>query len=262
MKTMQCLFLFATIIISLPVLADSYNVNAPSTSSGSYAVTWSNSSGAYYTLQERRNDGSWVDILTSTSLTYKSFNKVVGGVYYYRIMHRSACYYYCYNGPYYYYYSAIDSISITIANGVKPVAPTNIQGPTSDNDGVFPVTWNPPSDFVDYYTIQQQKDNGAWTTVGTTEASVKWMTNMINGSYKFRVRSCNTNGCGNYSAYFYGSVNVAINASSPTSIAYGYDELGRLKSVVDSKAGYSNYVYDEAGNRVQVQTNNDKGNSN
>lgn len=264
MRPILYLLLLATSIFSAPLFADSYNVSAPSTSTGSYTVTWTNSSSSYFTLQERRNGGSWVDIMTSSTYTYKSFNKAVGGVYDYRIKHSSPCYRYCSNGPYYYYYSSIDTTNVTITNGVKPSAPSNLAGPSNDNDGVFSVYWNPPNDIVDYYTLQQQKNGGSWTTVGTTEASVIWLTNMSNGTYKYRVRSCNTNGCGSYNAYFNynGSVNVSINTSAPVTISYGYDELGRLEVVSDSKAGGSTFTYDDAGNRVQVTTNNDKGKSN
>ena len=260
---MRALYYCVGILIvftAYPAVSADYNLNAPSASDGSYAVTWSNTYGAYYTLQERRNGGSWQNVLTSTSVTYKSFVKAVTGVYDYRIAHSSPCYYYCPNGTSFVYYSAIDSTNVTVVNGVKPSYPGNVQGPSNDNDGVFAITWLAPNDIVDSYNVQQLYNNGSWYSVGTTDKTVMWMTGRANGNYKYRVRSCNGNGCGSYSTYFYGQVSVYLNASSNVNITYKYDELGRLISVVDSKSGSSAFTYDDAGNRVEVTTNKDKGN--
>lgn len=255
----HCVIIYV-LLTSHVALAANYNLNAPSTSSGSYTVTWSNPNGSVYTLQERRNNGEWVDSLTSTSVTYKTLNKAVSGTYDYRIMHAVPCYHYCPNGNYFIYYSAIDSTNVTVLNGVKPRYPSNIQGPSNDNDGVFPITWVTPNDIVDSYDVQQRVNNGAWYYVGSTDKTVMWMTDRGNGSYKYRVRSCNSNGCGSYSTYFYGQVYVSHNTSASVNITYKYDELGRLISVADAKSGYSQFTYDDAGNRVEVTTNSDTGN--
>lgn len=242
----------------------SYTLNAPASSSGSYTVTWSNTSGSYYTLQERRDGGNWQDVLTSTTVTSKAFTKAVTGIYDYRIEHRIPCYYYCYNGSYNLYHSSIDTTNVTVTNGALPSYPNNVGGPSNDNDGVFAITWEAPADIVDSYTVQQKVNGGSWYTIGSTDKTVMWMTGKSNGSYRYRVRSCNNNGCGSYSYYFnyQGSVTVSINASAPVSITYKYDELGRLVSVIDSKSGSSEFTYDDAGNRVEVTTNNDTGKQN
>lgn len=245
------------------VLATNYNLSTPASSSnGSYTVTWSNPYGSYYRLQESRNGAPWVDIIYSTSQTAYTFNKAVGGTYDYRIEHAVPCYRYCYNGNYSYYYSDIETIQVNLTSGVLPTYPNNVQGPSSDNDGVFPITWVSSAPIVDSYDVQEQINGGVWTNVGTVSKQLIWLTGRTNGSYKYRVRACNTNGCGSYSFYFYGSVSVNINANAPVTIGYSYDELGRLKSVSDSKSGSSQFIYDDAGNRLDVTTNNDKGNDN
>jgi|GEM_PF-5010110 len=50
-----------------------------------------------------------------------------------------------------------------------------------------------------------------------------------------------------------------FNINVPVTLQYQYNSLGRLKKVINPENGNKNYEYDDAGNRLSVQKENNNG---
>ncbi len=96
--------------------------------------------------------------------------------------------------------------------GGPPPTPTGLNGPSTDNDGTYTVSWNTVPGTT-YYDLQEKIGAGAWyTTYSSGPTSVVFSTRPPN-TYSYRVRACHyLDGCSNYS----GSIAVVVVAPPPT----------------------------------------------
>ncbi|MEP4888935.1 MAG: RHS repeat-associated core domain-containing protein [Aliiglaciecola sp.] len=157
----------------------------PSTSStGSFTVSWGSSSGTLdrYKLYQQKNSGSWTLIYSGGSRS-----KTVSlddGTHKYRV---KAC-----NTT-----STYEACSGYRTSGESKVAktpgvPSSISGvPSTTNSGSFTVSWGTSTGSIDRYRLYQQKNNGSWTQIysGTSRSKA---VSLGDGTYKFRVRACNS----------------------------------------------------------------------
>ena len=84
------------------------------------------------------------------------------------------------------------SLQIT-AGAAVPSRPSSITYPNSSVTGVFTVAWSNVSGAT-RYELQRETNDGSWQTVFNANATQRPQS-LSNGTYRFRVRACNTAGC-------------------------------------------------------------------
>lgn len=190
-------------------------VAAPATNStGSYTVSWNATAGASsYTLQEQVNGGSWATVQTS-GVTSLAISGKGNGTYGYRV---EAC-----NS------AGCSAWSATYATVVThpPGAPT-LSAPTSNNTGSYTVSWAAVST-ASSYTLQEQVNGGAWTTVYTGAGTSKAISGKHDATYGYHAQACNAGGCSGWSALH--NVAVALPPLPPPNVQLIDTTAGRTES--------------------------------
>jgi hypothetical protein len=65
--------------------------------------------------------------------------------------------------------------------------------------GQLVLNWKQPAGFTEYYEVEMQFNNGAWSSYRNLPGNTLATGALAQGLYNFRVRACNISGCGNYS---------------------------------------------------------------
>lgn len=172
-----------------PTLAPSLNAPA-SSSDGTFTVAWSTVSGAsHYELQQQMNGGGWGGIGLAGAATSWTSDRWGAGSYVYRARacNASGC------GPY--------SNTATVVVEVPP-APTDapvVTAPATNTSGNYSVSWTAVPRAATY-EVWERANGGNWSLLNqfATGTSV-FRPYQLTGSYTYRVRGCNANGCGPYS---------------------------------------------------------------
>lgn len=158
---------------------------------GTFSISWPASMNAtYYRLQERKNNGGWINV-QSISERSKAFSDKPSGDYQYQVRSCNS------NGCSQYRVSKIFSVDNPVIS--TPGKPTNITAPSTDNDGYFVVSWSLVSG-AERYVLQQKKGSGIWRNVFNDTGTMYLTNSLSSGSYYYRVRACNSVGCGSYSS--------------------------------------------------------------
>lgn len=205
-------------------------------SSGTLSVSWSGVSGSHgYELQQRKGSGSWTTVYSGTA-TSSQRTGLASAKYQYRVRTKLGNY----RGAY--KYSNTSSVLH---------APSSISLPTSTiTNGTIGISWSGVATSSSY-TLQESKNNGAWVTITSPSSTSYNRTGRSNGSYKYRIRSCNTYGCSGWRTS--GSVTVllpppmpaSINAPSSTStngtlaVSWGSSSTATKYTLQELKAGGS-----------------------
>ncbi|AWV08083.1 wall associated protein [Lysobacter maris] len=188
-------------------------VTAPaSDGDGAYTVTWTSvTSTTQYRLDQRKDGGSWSQVHLGPA-TSKAVSGLSNGSYDYRVR---AC-----NVGGCSAYSAIDTTVVLL----PPAGTPTVTAPSSDNNGAFTVSWTSVSTAADY-RLEQRKDSGSWSQIYSGTATSKAVSGLANGTYDYRVRACNSGGCGSYSSTD-STVVLLPPASAPTVTAPSSDNNG------------------------------------
>ncbi|MDW2981379.1 MAG: hypothetical protein WBG81_09410 [Rhodanobacter sp.] len=198
----------------VPTAPASLSVPA-SSSTGSATLSWSAASLATsYTLQQSGNGGvSWSTAYTGSG-TSAALAGLADGSYVYQVQ---ACNTYgC---------SAWKAGSTTLVVTHPPTTAPTISAPASSASGSYTVSWSGIAGPVSY-TLQEQVNGGAWTTV-QTNALTSWSTSSRgNGSYGYRVQACNAGGCGPWSST--GTTTVLLPPAAPVSITVPATSSGSI----------------------------------
>ena len=145
---------------------------------GDYTVSWNSVSGATnYTLQEKKNSGSWQQIYSDPN-TQKSFSGKPAGTYSYQV---KACNTEC-SG-----WSGTKSVTVTGA----PSTPT-LYSVSNPDCGNYTVSWSSVSNATSYI-LEQKKDSGSWQQVYSGSETQKSFSSKEKGTYCYRVKA--TNAC-------------------------------------------------------------------
>lgn len=157
-------------------------VSVPSANgTGSYSVSWTAVAGATsYTLQEQLNGGTWATI-QSTGVTSVAITGKANGTYGYRVQ---ACSAGC--GL----WSNTDAIVVTH----PPASAPAVSVPASSTTGSYTVSWAAISTATSY-TLQEQVNGGAWTTIQSGAATSRANSGKGNGTYGYHAQACNAGGC-------------------------------------------------------------------
>ncbi|MEC4740621.1 FG-GAP-like repeat-containing protein, partial [Shewanella sp. E94] len=181
------------------------SISVPSTStSGSFTISWAQvSTATSYALQESVNGGTWSTLASSTAINYSRTGRPTGSYkYQVRACNTSGC-----SG-----WRVSSSMTVLL----PPPVPASLSVPTVTNtNGVIELAWAASTTATEY-TLQEQKDGGAWES-GTLAATSDTRAGRTNGNYIYRVRACNTSGCSNWRTS--STVTVLLPPTAPDSIS-------------------------------------------
>lgn len=154
---------------------------------GNYTVAWSGASGVEnHVLEEQFNSGSWSSSNEGLS-TSKAFSGKPAGTYTYRVR---AC-------------NAEGCTSLSAEQDVQalhpPASAPTVVSPATDNDGAFTVGWSSVST-ANQYRLEQRQGSGNWSQIYSGAGLSKAVASLANGTYDYRARACNVDGCSGYSA--------------------------------------------------------------
>jgi len=194
------------LLVSVVVQAGTFTntstaLTAPASSStGNYTVSFKTSAWGTHYLQEKKNSGGWVNIKTyvtnpngTTSYPSITRNVSVSGrtsaMYSYRVRFVAPSESTLSSG-----YSNIKVTTVSIVPGI----PSSISAPSSDNDGSFSVSWGSSSGTVTSYKLEQQLNSGSWSQIYSGTSLSQSVSGLTDGTYRYRVRACNSSGCSGY----------------------------------------------------------------
>src|SRR5690606_32926821 len=92
-------------------------------------------------------------------------------------------------------YSAIKTIAVSLAPKTAPP----LTAPVSTSTGNFTVSWTTVTDAATF-TLEQRFNSGSWGVVYSSTGTSYAATNRLAGTWGYRVKACNSIGCGPYSA--------------------------------------------------------------
>jgi hypothetical protein len=193
---------------ALVALPDAPTLNAPvSTADTSYQLSW-NAVGNlnHYELYERiHGNTAWgTPIYSGVSTLHQIQNKP--------------------QGRYDYRLDACNTLGCTASNIVTtevigpPGVPGSIQGPDTNDDGSYILSWAAPISGgpVGEYQLEQQHNSGDWESVYQGNALITPISVYNTGAYGYRVQACNTAGCSSYTAAKIVNVTASTNGTVAT----------------------------------------------
>ncbi|MCE7032886.1 hypothetical protein LY625_09725 [Lysobacter sp. GX 14042] len=209
-------------------------LTVPATSNnGSYAVSWTSTSGAEtYRLEESRNGGVWAEVTERTTLSWSTSGRS-NGTYRYRVR---SCAMGC-SG-----YSAIKTVTVALIPQGKPT----LTAPAYVTVGNYTVSWTAVS-LASRYELQEQANGGTWTRIHNAAGGSKAVSGKASGTYGYRVRACNDHGCAGWSAAK--AVSVELPPAAPPSLTVPAQGLSGAYTVSwSSAAGATSYTLEESAN--------------
>lgn len=196
----------------------------------SIGVGWTASATATsYGVQQSVNGGAWSNLYSGTA-TSTSVAQPGDGTHVYQAHACNA------NGC-----SAwVPSASVHVAH--IPPAPASISVPASSTGGMS-ISWSAAA-FATSYTLEQSVSGGGWTAIYSGANTAFGLQVGASGSYSYRVKGCNANGCGGYATS--GAVSVTVPPSGAPSISVpGVSNNGAWTVSWTTVAGATSYYLSE-----------------
>lgn len=211
------------------------SISVPASSStGSITVSWSASTGATtYVLQQQLNGGSWKQVYNGSHTSFAASGLGDGSyVYEVKACNASGC--------------SAWKTSGTLKVALIPPVPASISAPGSSSTGSFKVSWGASSGATSY-VLQQQLNGGSWSQAYSGSATSKSFSGVGNGSYVYRVKACNGNGCSGWRTS--NALKVALIPAPPATITVPASSYSASFNVSwKSSANATNYVLEERVN--------------
>jgi YD repeat-containing protein len=180
------------------------SITSPATSNGPVPLSWAASATATsYTLQHAIfGSTGWSTIYTGTATSFTQNETVTsaGWIYEVQACNSSGC-------------SAFRVVSGGTSVTIPPSSAPSLTVPSSSNSGSYTVSWSAVTG-ASTYTLQQQLNGGAWSTIQATSSTSDSVSGEGNGSYGYQVQACNAGGCGSWSGV--GTVSVLLVPITPT----------------------------------------------
>jgi len=212
--------------------------------SSTVSISWGTSSRATkYLLQEALPFSSFKTLTTTTARSYTRTGRV-SGKHAYRVAGCDA------NGC-----GDFKSTAVTVK--LKPATPPSITVPsaTSTNGSIY-VKWGYSTD-SESYQLQESRNSAAWTTIKTITITrgvqrEYTRTGRSSGSYKYRVRACNSSGCGSYRTSTV--TKVLFKPTTPSSISVPSTSSGSIAISWGAAKDASKYTLIESRNGAAWST--------
>ena len=188
-----------TTTVLLPPAAP-VSISVPTSSSGSVAVSWAVSATATsYTLQHRLGAGSWAAAYSGAANS-SNVTETASGSYTYQVQacNASGC-------------SAFH-VSSAVVVTIPPASAPALSVPATSSTGSYTLSWGAVTGATSY-TLQEQVNGGAWTTIQSGSATSEALSGKGNGSYGYQVQACNAGGCGPWSGT--GTITVTLIPATP-----------------------------------------------
>jgi YD repeat-containing protein len=175
---------------------------------GAVTINWSSGGSQYVKIYFQINGGSWMGGTMYTGYAGSVSFSFSAGVYTFRA---DSCYQY---PPYYQLLCATGYVSdpVTVVTS-SPSGTPSISLASIDYDGNYSFNWNSIANTTQY-KWQQRINGGSWPATETTTSSTTVTRSNSGGTYGYRVRACNPNGCSGYSS----EKSITIFTTPPTSI--------------------------------------------
>ena len=158
----------------------------PSSANGSYLVSWTGvASAETYELHEQYEAGPWSAIHVGPATSVARSDRGTGQ-WHYRVR---AC-----NGAGCGGFSPVGTVSVV----QPPTGAPAISAPGFSSTGQFAVTWTGVG-AATHYGLEQHHDSTGWLPVYAGAECVWHASGLGAGVYGYRVRACNSGGCGPYS---------------------------------------------------------------
>ncbi|HET8899885.1 MAG TPA: hypothetical protein VFN09_14030 [Rhodanobacteraceae bacterium] len=186
-----------------------------SSSNGSATLSWGASSLApRYVVEQSGNAGtSWAGIYDGSG-TGTAVSGLANGSY---SFHVQACNTYGCS-------AWTPGNTVLVVTHPPGTAPT-ISTPANSSNGGYTVSWGAVGTATSY-TLQEQVNGGAWSTIQTGSMTSKTISGKANGSYGYRVQACNVGGCGPWSST--GTTTVLLPPAVPASITVPATSSGSI----------------------------------
>jgi len=192
--------------------ASAPTITAPTHSStGQFTVAWSGVAGTTrYEPQERLGNGGWRALPGTTAEAITISGRSTGSYgYQVRACNAAGC-------------SPWSNIVATTVLLPPSGAPT-LSAPESSSNGSYQVAWSTVAGAVEY-ALEERAGSAAWHALQMEGSTVRAIAGKGNGYYGYRVRACNSSGCGNWSAER--GVNVLLPPAAPVVSSPGFNSNG------------------------------------
>lgn len=150
---------------------------------------WTKSIGSddYFETGYRIDNGSWV--VGSVSVEYKNYTAANGQTWDFRVRtcEEDGDDYACGN------YIYLNGTEVSFAPNV-PETPTPPRAVSTSDTGYFRVSWSSELETT-YYILQRQVDGGVWGDIFSGTVLFKDQEELENGTYRYRLKACNQEGC-------------------------------------------------------------------
>ena len=155
---------------------------AAASNTGAFFISWAAVADTdSYELDERFNGGSWSTVYTGSGrLTART--DLRDGSYDYRLRacNSSGC-------------SQNSNIATVVVQ--RPASVPTLSAPASSASGAFTISWS-TSATATSYRLEQRANGAAWALLFEGNATSYDVSGLVSATYDFRVKACNTGGCG------------------------------------------------------------------
>lgn len=115
-----------------------------------------------------------------------------------------------------YQYDALNRVKQVTESGGASLGVPTLSVPASSTNGSYTVSWSATGNTTSY-TLQEQANGGAWSTVYTGANTSTALSGKVNGTYSYQVQACNAGGCGGWSAA--ANISVLLPPPAPASLS-------------------------------------------
>lgn len=219
----------AQVLVALPPPA-APTLSVPATSSsGSFPVSWTASSGAQrYELEERLAGGNWSQVYSGANLSLALSGRQ-GGSHSYRARACSA--------------SGCGEWSAVATVIVAPQSAPDLTASASTPANTINVAWSSVVGAATY-VLEERIGQGAWSVAHDGPATSRSLSRTAGTSYTYRVQACNTGGCGAWSVLATVALPTAA-PSAPVIAAPNNSSTGAFTVAWTAPTGSSSYQLEE-----------------
>ena len=185
----------ATVTVFVSATASTLSADPNPSATGNYTVSWTvSSTGSSYVLDESTDGGmTWTRVYAGTALEHALTGKS-DGTYHYKL---SACFTAPIGGTI--CVPAAGPYAVTVKIVPPPGVPGAIRGP-SESNGWHTLSWGAATGSPTRYELQERRGRGGWAAVPAADGLNVEIAARRSGEYGYRVRACNLDACGDFTA--------------------------------------------------------------